>query len=121
MPHDLVIVGGGLAGSSLALVIARQGASVLVLEREERFRDRIRGEAVHVWGTVEARAVGVYDPLRERGAHELDAITIYENGAEVSSRDLVATTPARGKELTFYHPEMQVTLLDCARMAGADV
>jgi 2-polyprenyl-6-methoxyphenol hydroxylase-like FAD-dependent oxidoreductase len=121
MPHDLVIVGGGLAGSCLALVTARQGASVLVLEREERFRDRIRGEAVHVWGTADAHAVGVFDQLRERCAHELDDFKTYEDGVEVSSRDLAATTPARGKELTFYHPEMQETLLECARSAGADL
>jgi flavin-dependent dehydrogenase len=71
MPYDLVIVGGGLAGSSLAFVMAGNGASVLVLEREQHFRDRIRGEAVHVWGTVETRAVGIHELLLDRCAHEL--------------------------------------------------
>ena len=41
---DLVVVGGGLAGASLARPLAEQGARVLVLERDEQFRDRVRGE-----------------------------------------------------------------------------
>ena len=121
MPYDLVIVGGGLAGSSLALVMAQQGASVLVLEREEHFRDRVRGEAVHAWGTVESRSTGVHELLLEHCAHELDFILLYENGSELMARELVETTPARSKELTFFHPEMQQTLVDCARAAGANV
>jgi NADPH-dependent 2,4-dienoyl-CoA reductase/sulfur reductase-like enzyme len=42
--YDLIIAGGGLAGSALAIVMARSGHRVLVVERETRFRDRIRGE-----------------------------------------------------------------------------
>jgi flavin-dependent dehydrogenase len=46
MHYDLVIVGGGLAGSSLGLNMARAGAKVLILDREDRFRDRVRGEGI---------------------------------------------------------------------------
>ena len=74
--YDLIIAGGGIAGSSLALVMARAGARVLVLEREERFRDRVRGEGIHVWGTVDVKALGVYDILLGRCAHELPFIAI---------------------------------------------
>jgi 2-polyprenyl-6-methoxyphenol hydroxylase-like FAD-dependent oxidoreductase len=119
--HDLIIVGGGIAGSSLALVMARQGASVLVLEREPRFRDRIRGEAIHVWGTVDAKALGLYDLLLDRCAHELPFITRYRDEAVVVHRDLAQTTPSGGRELTFFHPAMQETLIDAARDAGATV
>lgn len=121
MSYDLVTVGGGIAGSSLALVMARHGASVLLLEREEHFRDRIRGEAIHVWGTVEARAIGIHDLLLERCAHEFGFINVYEDGLQVSSRNLVETTPARGMDLTFYHPDMQETLIEAAQAAGAEV
>jgi flavin-dependent dehydrogenase len=36
MTYDLVIMGGGLAGSSLATCMAQNGARVLVLERTNR-------------------------------------------------------------------------------------
>lgn len=69
--YDLVIVGGGLGGSALAKAMAEQGARVLVLERETRFKDRIRGEQMHPWGVAETRRLGTYDLLRESCGHEL--------------------------------------------------
>ena len=55
MPRwDLIVVGGGLAGASLARAMAAAGARVLVFERERRFRDRVRGEGMHPWGVAEA-------------------------------------------------------------------
>jgi flavin-dependent dehydrogenase len=42
--YNLVIAGGGLAGSALAVVMALNGYRFLVVERETRFRHRIRDE-----------------------------------------------------------------------------
>ena len=42
--YDVITVGGGLAGAAFAKVMAEHGARVLVLERERRFKDRVRGE-----------------------------------------------------------------------------
>jgi flavin-dependent dehydrogenase len=41
---DVVIVGAGIAGASLATVLARSGIEVVVLERQREYRDRVRGE-----------------------------------------------------------------------------
>lgn len=41
---DMITVGGGIAGASLARSLANAGKSVLVLEREKTFKDRVRGE-----------------------------------------------------------------------------
>lgn len=43
---DVTIVGGGIAGSSLASALAREGLGVIVIERETEFRDRVRGEGI---------------------------------------------------------------------------
>ena len=48
--YDVVVVGGGIAGSCLAGVLARGGLAVLLLERESAFRDRVRGELTWPWG-----------------------------------------------------------------------
>jgi 2-polyprenyl-6-methoxyphenol hydroxylase-like FAD-dependent oxidoreductase len=56
---DVIIVGGGIAGSSLAGVLARGGLGVLVVEKEPRFRDRVRGEATWPWGVSHALAAGL--------------------------------------------------------------
>jgi choline dehydrogenase-like flavoprotein len=64
--YDIVTVGGGLGGSALAMAMAQQGARVLVLEQEKRFRDRVRGEGILPWGVEEMRRLGIYDRLRDR-------------------------------------------------------
>jgi 2-polyprenyl-6-methoxyphenol hydroxylase-like FAD-dependent oxidoreductase len=64
---DVVVVGGGIAGSALAARLARGGCRVLVLERQERFRDRVRGEAMAPWGVLEARRLDLEQLLLDCG------------------------------------------------------
>jgi flavin-dependent dehydrogenase len=66
LPYDVITVGGGLAGSAVAKCLAEHGYRVLVLERERRFRDRVRGEQMHPWGVAEARTLGLYQRLVDR-------------------------------------------------------
>lgn len=117
MIYDLIIVGGGLGGASLAAALATKGARVLVLEREQAFRDRVRGEGLLPWGVAEARALGIYDLLMQTCGHE---VRWWSWGPE-DRRDLVETTPHRAGSLNFYHPEMQQALLAHAEAAGAEV
>jgi 2-polyprenyl-6-methoxyphenol hydroxylase-like FAD-dependent oxidoreductase len=63
--YDLIIVGGGLAGSSLGAALAREGRHILIVEREAVFRDRVRGEGMLPWGADEAQKLGIYKILAE--------------------------------------------------------
>lgn len=62
--YDIITVGGGLGGSSLAKVMAEHGARVLVLEREKQFTDRVRGEGMMPWGVADAQALGIFELLQ---------------------------------------------------------
>src|SRR5207249_4646253 len=84
---DLVTVGGGIGGAALARATAEQGARVLVLERERRFTDRVRGEALMLWGVAEARALGVDPLLRATCGHELPSFELFMGGVEIVRRD----------------------------------
>ena len=66
MDVDVITIGGGLGGSTLATALARSGRSVLVLEREKKFKDRVRGENMLPWGVAAARRLGVLDDLTGR-------------------------------------------------------
>ncbi len=48
--YDIITVGGGIGGATLAKVMAEAGCRVLVLERDTEFRDRVRGEVLVPWG-----------------------------------------------------------------------
>jgi menaquinone-9 beta-reductase len=114
--YDLIIIGGGLAGSSLAIAMAQASMRVLIVEREPQFRDRVRGEGMLPWGAAEARHLGIYQPLLDRCAVGVPWWVVPDG-----TRDLVATTPSQLGCLNFYHPEMQQTLLDMAVASGAEL
>ena len=117
---DVVVVGGGLAGSSLAVTLARAGVDVLVVERERVFRDRVRGEVMATWGTVEAKQLGLYELLRERCAIAVRYLTYHVQG-EGAPIDLLAAAPHFEPSLAFHHPVMQEALIEEAAMSGATV
>jgi 2-polyprenyl-6-methoxyphenol hydroxylase-like FAD-dependent oxidoreductase len=115
---DLITVGGGLGGSTLAKIMAEHGARVLVVERERQFSDRIRGEWIAPWGVAEAQRIGIYTTLVERCAHELPNLEIVGMGPP---RNLRETTLQRLPGMTVYHPAMQEILLEVADRSGAEI
>lgn len=64
---DIAIVGGGIAGGSLAIVLARSGLSIGVLERDPEPVDRVRGEFMAPWGVIELKRLGLLDLLIAAG------------------------------------------------------
>ena len=119
--YDIITVGGGLGGAALALSMTKHGAKVLVLERETKFKDRVRGEQVCSWGVADAIDLGVFDLLLQTCAHQLPWWDIYMMGQLASHRNLLETTPRSTPNMTFYHPEMQETLIRATEEAGAEV
>ena len=65
---DVVIVGAGVAGGALGTVLARAGFDVVLLERENSYPDRVRGEYMAPWGVTELAKLELLQPLRETGA-----------------------------------------------------
>jgi menaquinone-9 beta-reductase len=119
--YDLMIVGGGIAGSTLGRRMALAGLHVLIIEKDLEFRDRIRGEVLLPWGSVEAKRLGVYDLLLASCATEAPRELYYYEGDQAAPRDFVTTTPEQTCALSFYHPEMQEFLLNEASKAGAEI
>lgn len=113
---DIIVVGGGIGGSSFATVMARRGVKVLVLEKELRFRDRVRGEFLNPWGVAEARDLGLLETFREAGAWEA---RWFEMGG--GPLDLIAATPQRLPAVSYSHPRLQEELLAEAQKAGSEV
>ena len=118
---DLIVVGGGVAGSALAAGMAAAGARTLVLEAESSFRDRVRGEAIMPWGVAEAGLLGLEDVLEQAGANPLKFWDSYQGPDRSSHRDLQRTTRVGEPVMACYHPALQAALLEHAESAGAEV
>jgi menaquinone-9 beta-reductase len=118
---DIVCVGGGLGGASLAKVMAARGYRVLVLERTDRFQDRVRGEATHPWGTWEAQQLGLYDLMVAANGMEIARTDEVLAPGPVKPRDNVAGTEFKLPRVCFCHEQMQERLAQAAEQAGATV
>src|SRR5262245_51464757 len=93
--YDLVIVGGGIAGCALGRSMAQSGAAVLILEKELQYRDRIRGELLMPWGTLEAKTLGIYDILLQSCARESPYEIFITAGEFTPPRDYPSSTPGK--------------------------
>lgn len=63
---EVLVIGAGPAGATVALQLARRGVDVLMLERAHFPRDKPCGECVNPGAVVELRRLGLADQLRER-------------------------------------------------------
>ncbi|TVY87800.1 Squalene monooxygenase, partial [Lachnellula willkommii] len=92
-PYDVLIIGAGVVGSAAAVAFARQGRSVLLLERNLKEPDRIVGELLQPGGVAALEKLGL------RGCLEgIDAIPA--KGYEIYYR---------GESITFFYPPVDVT------------
>ncbi|MDT7571145.1 MAG: hypothetical protein QOE05_1319 [Actinomycetota bacterium] len=123
---DVVIVGGGIAGSSLAVLLARGGLDVTVLERTLEFEDRVRGETMPPWGYLELVATDLLDvflradgTVAERYASYGD--TMPPDVADATAIDATALLPGAAGSVNLSHPGACQALIDEAAALGATV
>ena len=104
-PFEVIIIGGGIAGNTLAAVLARAGRAVLVLERSSVYRDRVRGELFQPWGVAEARRLGLHEVLRRAGGVHHTRLVPYDETVEPAATAAGAVV-LRG---------VMVTAVECGR------
>ncbi|HYH12798.1 MAG TPA: NAD(P)/FAD-dependent oxidoreductase [Thermomicrobiales bacterium] len=119
---DVLIIGGGVAGSGLATVLARAGLDVTVVERAPKFIDRIRGEFVHAWGVREMGRVGLLDVAIDGAEGRiLPRWTRYVDREPQEPHRWSDDFPDVPGTLSVSHPALQQALIEHAREAGARV
>jgi 2-polyprenyl-6-methoxyphenol hydroxylase-like FAD-dependent oxidoreductase len=118
---DVVVVGGGIGGASLAYALARAGLGVTVLEATTEYEDRVRGETMTPWGVKEARDLGVEDVLLDAGAHVTSLWKQYAEGGDAAEIPVAMMVPGIPGTLNLRHPVACQALVDAAAEAGATV
>jgi len=123
---QVVIVGGGIAGMSLASALAQDGRTVAVLEASVEYADRVRGEEMCPWGVAEARELGVLQTLLDADARTTEAWVHYDSlvPTEVSLKNPIPVglmLPEISGSLNLRHPDACAALARLAIDAGAQV
>jgi geranylgeranyl reductase family protein len=114
---DIAVIGGGPAGAATAMRAARQGASVVVLEKGAHGRDKICGDG------LTPRAVAALNELEIplAGAHHIDGLRMIA-GKQV--RELPWGSPGDRfppHGAVWPRRRLDAALIDAAVEAGADV
>lgn len=119
---DVLVIGGGPAGSTAGCLLARAGLSVLICEREQFPRFHI-GESLLPYTTPLWKRLGVYEGMKKAGFQpKWGARFRFEPGEDCTVLDFSRTLD-RGSRMAFQvrRADFDKLLLDNAAAAGARV
>ena len=112
---DLLVVGGGPAGSTIAALAAAKGARVVLLERERFPRDKVCGEFVSAEGCGVLERLGVLPAVKAVGATTMTSCLL----ADAAGRSATSPLPRPGLGIT--RAAMDELLLRNAAARGAAI
>ena len=118
---DAIIIGAGPAGSTAAILLARAGWSVALVERQVFPRRKVCGECIAASNLPLLVSLGVADAFDLRAGAALRRVTLLHGDSAVTA-DLPAAAHERyawGRALD--RETLDTVLLDQARAAGASV
>jgi menaquinone-9 beta-reductase len=121
---EVLVVGGGPAGSSVATFLARAGVDVRVVDRAHFPRPKPCAEYLSPQASRLLEAMGALERVEQSGAAQLTGISVRAPNGRVIKGDFVATHGFRGfrdRGLSVRRELLDAILLDCAREAGAGV
>ncbi|TCC64134.1 NAD(P)/FAD-dependent oxidoreductase [Kribbella pittospori] len=118
--YDILVVGGRVAGASTAMLLARAGARVALVERSAYGSDTVSTHGLMRAGVLQLSRWGLLDTLTAAGTPPIRETTFHYSDREAQQ----ITIRAKGGVGALYAPRRQVLdriLVDAAADAGADV
>jgi flavin-dependent dehydrogenase len=117
MTSDVLVVGGRCAGAPIAMLLARAGLSVRLLERSARLGDVVSGHLIKPAGVARLRRWNLLDAVLATGCPRLDDRVLWLDGQPQRPPAPQPGTGAIAPRRTVLDP----ILLTAAAQAGADV
>ena len=118
---DVLVVGGGPAGATLAALADSRGADVMVIERARFPRDKVCGEFLSAEGCGVVERLGLLDELLGRGCVRIGACRITGRRGGQLDADLPDLGRFGREGLGVSRALLDPLLLDLARDRGARV
>jgi flavin-dependent dehydrogenase len=119
--YDAVVIGGGPAGSSTALMLAQAGWAVALIEKSQFPRPKVCGEFISASSFPLFAELGLLEDLLRLAGPEIRRVAIF-SGETVSTSDMPAVSSRFGnwgKALGREH--FDLLMLEAAVRAGADL
>lgn len=117
---EVIVVGGGPAGSATALLLAQAGHSVLLLDKASFPRHKACSEYINAGGVAALDELGLLDEAMAAGAHRLTEMRIHSpEGGQFTAQFERAVPGRHAIGLSRYR--LDALLLDAARAAGVTV
>ena len=117
-PRDVVVVGGGPAGSAAAVFLRQRGRDVLLLDEARFPRDKICGESVSPGASRLLSALGVAEAVRRLAPQSLLGMTLTSPDGTAFRGDYRG---AADPGFAVRREALDHVLLQQARAAGAEV
>src|SRR5580692_10023740 len=93
---EVVVVGAGPSGATAALLLARKGHRVVVIDRARFPRDKACGEGLLPPGVEVIRRLGLLDTVLSTGAQPLEGVTYQHEGGGPSAYAAFPPPPSGG-------------------------
>ena len=118
--HDVVVVGGRVAGASTALLLARAGVRVILVDRDRHGSDTLSTHGLMRAGVLQLSRWGVLPDVAATGTPPIRQVIFHYADGEQA---VVAIRPSAGVD-ALYAPRRYLfdrLLVDAAAAAGAEV
>jgi menaquinone-9 beta-reductase len=93
---DVVVVGGGPSGATTALLLARQGHRVVLVDRARFPRDKACGEGLMPPGVEVLRRLGLHEKVLATGAQPLHGVAYQHEGGRPAAYAPFPPPPSGG-------------------------
>lgn len=121
MLYDAIVIGGGPAGATSALALARRGWSVALIEKTAFPRRKVCGEFLSATNAVLLRDLGLEDALRPHMGPEVRRIGLFAGRQMVTEKTPRNSVSGRGWGFAVARETLDDLIVQAARAAGVDV
>ncbi|HKQ08616.1 MAG TPA: FAD-dependent oxidoreductase [Blastocatellia bacterium] len=118
--HDIIIIGGGPAGTSAAITLAGRGARVLVLEEKRMPRGKLCGEFITPESFPTLERLGVMGLMLGAGAQRLTHLSLVVASGKRVETPLSAMSATADWAMSLSRARFDQILFERARAIGAD-